>query len=172
MTDPDELLTHRDLAQLLDVPEKSLHAYRIPHARIGKQELLDRYRHRLVAQDDGCWVWHGSSMNGYGRINYEGKIWLAHRLFYTLLVGSIPDGKVIDHLCRVRNCLNPEHMEVTTQQVNVKRGLMGVLRPRPTHCPSGHAYEDPNIYYAPKGYRVCRTCKRIKGRKEYRLARN
>ena len=70
-------------------------------------------------QDTGCWLWTGSGdSNGYGQIRVAGRTIQAHRFTYSELVGTIPAGMVIDHLCHNRRCVNPEHLEVVTQQVN------------------------------------------------------
>ena len=79
----------------------------------------------------GCWLWQGATnRDGYGLTRPTGdKLRVAHRVIYEMLVGSVPEGMVIDHLCRVPACVNPEHLEVVTQQQNVKRGLLGLPRP-------------------------------------------
>lgn len=71
----------------------------------------------------GCWVWLGPfNRNGYGRAWFEGAREMVHRLVYRLLVGPIPDGLVLDHLCRERCCANPAHMEPVTVRENTLRG--------------------------------------------------
>lgn len=73
--------------------------------------------------ETGCWVWTGRlNRNGYGRVYHAGKERMAHRLTYELLVGPIPEGLVLDHVCRVRCCRNPYHLEPVTVQVNTLRG--------------------------------------------------
>jgi hypothetical protein len=74
---------------------------------------------------DGCWLWVGSLRGGYGRVRFNGKLVEAHRLSYEHHVGKIPDGLVIDHLCRNRSCINPEHLEVVTEAENIRRGNQG-----------------------------------------------
>ena len=76
--------------------------------------------------NSGYWLWGGTTINsGYGMINRDGKKWLAHRVAYELEKGPIPSGLVIDHLCRVRLCVNPAHLEAVPQSVNVRRGMQG-----------------------------------------------
>jgi hypothetical protein len=121
----------------------------------------------------GCWIWTGPLTNGYGYFHVEGKSARAHRWAYQVLVGPIPDGLVIDHLCRVRNCVNPAHMEPVTHAENTRRGLVAIPgRPdhpmrRITHCPQRHPYDEANtilIVRGPYSVRKCRECKRAEGR--------
>lgn len=109
---------------------------------------------------DGCWLWIGSlTAAGYGHLRRpQGRYDYAHRVAYELMNGSIPDGLVIDHLCRVRSCCNPDHLQAVTHAENVRRGLVpyGVIR---TTCRHGHDITQPeNVYVAPKGDRRCRAC--------------
>ena len=78
----------------------------------------------ITKRTDGCWLWTGSTGNtGYARGFFSGKRWLVHRWAYTHFVGPIPDGFVIDHLCRRITCVNPAHLEAVTQQENIRRSL-------------------------------------------------
>lgn len=110
----------------------------------------------------GCWLWRGwVSPEGYGK-GYDPKIKRnkpAHRLSYESFVGPIPDGLVIDHLCRVRSCVNPAHLRVATNTENVMCGV-GITAKNAvkTHCPKGHAYEGDNLLVF-KGWRQCRICR-------------
>lgn len=75
-----------------------------------------------VILDDGCWEWGGSRLrSGYGNLHHEGRTLLAHRAFYELLVGPIPEGFQIDHLCRNPPCVRPDHLEAVTQAENLRR---------------------------------------------------
>lgn len=108
-----------------------------------------------VLLDDGCWEWTGShDREGYGRFQHNA----AHRAAYERLIGPIPPGLVIDHLCRNRGCQNPAHMEAVTIGENARRGIQHNLLK--THCPAGHAFDASNTYIRPKGQRACRTCHR------------
>ena len=112
-----------------------------------------------------CWVWtarvHGA---GYAYLSVGGKKVRVHRLTYELLVGPIPDGLELDHLCRVRHCVNPAHLEPVTHAVNMDRGEIRERQHEAmraiTHCPRGHAYDEANTYVNPRGERNCRACAR------------
>lgn len=73
--------------------------------------------------ETGCWLWLGElNRNGYGRLSVRGKKQMVHRLSYTLAFGGIPQGRILDHLCRVRCCCNPHHLEPVTVKENTVRG--------------------------------------------------
>lgn len=121
--------------------------------------LLRRYRTDAA----GCWIWQGHlNRAGYGKFMMtkgESDIH-AHRAAYLLMVGPIPDGYHIDHLCRVRACINPAHLEAVTPRENLMRGInQTALNARKTHCPQGHAYDEVNTYWW-QGQRGCRTCRK------------
>jgi hypothetical protein len=109
-----------------------------------------------------CWLWVGTRHHKTG----HGKFWLnnrtmqAHRVAYELLVGPIPDGLTLDHLCRVRACVNPAHLEPVTLEENVARGLAS---PTKTHCVHGHEFTKENTRHA-QGRRHCRACDRRRQR--------
>jgi hypothetical protein len=108
-----------------------------------------------------CWLWTAAkSSGGYGRLNVEGRLVQAHRLAYELLTGPIPPELDIDHLCRVHNCVNPDHLEPVTHAENTRRGNGGHLQRAKTHCPQGHEYtpENTRVY---QGRRHCRACHRV-----------
>jgi hypothetical protein len=117
--------------------------------------------------NSGCWLWVGSADKlGYGRLivgGRGGRSWLAHRYVYTLHRGSIPDGLVLDHLCRTPCCVNPWHLEPVTIAENLLRGRVGEFNAAKTHCPQGHEYNERNTknYRRRDGQwmRICRRCK-------------
>ena len=114
-----------------------------------------------VDRSGRCWLWTGALTNGYGNF-YNGTCAMgAHRFAYELLVGPIPPGLHLDHLCRVPACVNPAHLEPVTCGENIRRGAAGVLK---THCPAGHPYDEANTRIVKGGHRQCRTCDRDRSR--------
>jgi hypothetical protein len=117
--------------------------------------LPQHFQGHIAIAESGCWEWTGPKHhNGYGACSKTLGTKRAHRATYQLLVGDIPEGLVIDHLCRVRNCVNPAHMEPVTDYENRLRGNAVI-----THCPQGHEYTPDNTYVAPaNSTRQCRRC--------------
>lgn len=122
-----------------------------------------------VDKSGTCWLWTGPvNLKGYGQfVPSSGLPHLgAHRFAYIIAKGAIPDGLVIDHLCRVRNCVNPDHLEPVTNKVNILRGISpSAKNARKTHCVNGHAFTKANTYYrrrpgAETDDRECRECNR------------
>lgn len=117
---------------------------------------------RLLARIDAggpCWEWMGALSEGYGVIGRgrrgEGNIF-THRAMWELLVGPVPDGLELDHLCRNRRCCNPDHLEPVTRELNVARGARRPgYRRHIVFCPRGHRYDHHN-----GRQRICRTCHR------------
>ncbi len=115
---------------------------------------------RLSTATGGCWEWQGDKgVDGYGRFRLFGRYAQAHRLSYRDFGNDLPDGMLIDHLCRNKRCVNPHHLEAVTHAENVRRGLRGNI----THCPHGHQYTLENTTYVTrkgKHIRYCLTCLR------------
>lgn len=128
---------------------------------------VDRILERTAADpDSGCWIWQGAvNAGGYGRVSVgsraEGTLRqeFIHRAVYEALVAPIPEGLHIDHLCRVRHCVNPEHMDPVPKAVNTLRGEAPAARnARKTHCDNDHPLEGDNLRVTRAGHRQCRTC--------------
>lgn len=116
----------------------------------------------------GCWLWTGTiNRDGYGTFSHRSRHVLAHRLAYQRYKGAFPEGTITDHLCRVRNCVNPEHLEPVTNAENLKRGRR--WNSEKTHCPNGHEYSGDNLYIVGRyrKYRQCRKCHKIAAHKYY-----
>lgn len=128
----------------------------------GDPRLPDHFWSKAMPEpNSGCWLWLGATTtNGYGTFSAGGTK-TAHRYAYSVLVGPVDDGLVIDHKCRVKCCANPAHMEPVTQKVNVQRGVAAI--PKKTHCKQGHPLDEQNTQIrADRGkHRECRACKRI-----------
>ena len=121
--------------------------------------------------ESGCWLWTGSlSHNGYGAFS-GAHTSRAHRLAYEYYKEPIPANGQLDHLCRVRCCVNPDHLEVVTNKTNVLRGI-GVTaeNAKRTHCIYGHAYTEQNTRYRKTGGRACRECHQQRKRNGRRVA--
>ena len=106
---------------------------------------------------EGCWLWKGScNHDGYGKFTIFYKTIAAHRVAYEHWNGSIPDGLVIDHLCRNRNCVYPGHMRIVTVKENTNAGRN--YEREKTICIRGHEFNDKNTYQDPNGSRRCKPC--------------
>jgi hypothetical protein len=117
-----------------------------------------------------CWEWDGgTNSTGYGRVSTDGKRQLVHRVVYEAIIGPIPDGLQIDHLCRNILCYNPEHLEAVTQKENIRRG--DNHNRKKTHCPQGHSYSGGNLMVGTRSdggiSRRCKTCCNAQGRARY-----
>jgi hypothetical protein len=112
-----------------------------------------------------CWIWTAAKTFGYGTFSLKpGHTVRAHRFSYEQTYGPIPEGLQLDHLCRIRHCVNPEHLEAVTGKTNMERGQQA----RKTHCDSGHPFNVLNTRIRSNGTRRCRHCERIWARKYYK----
>lgn len=122
------------------------------------ERLMLLYR---VEESTGHWLWTASLGEfGYGQVRWGGTMRRAHRVVYAVMVGPIPPGMVLDHLCGVRHCVNPAHLEPVTQRVNMARAVK-------PHCKNGHEWTTETTIVRKGGKRLCRTCNRAYQRERY-----
>ena len=173
--------TPRPQGRLCEMHYSRIRRHGDPHRAIPHKERAFRRRsliERLYAKVDKagpvpdkrpdlgpCWLWTGyRNAGGYGWISrgiWKGGSVFAHRAAYEHENGPIPAGLVLDHLCRVRHCVRPSHLEPVTDEVNLKRGAgPTATNPLKTHCLRGHAYTPENTHYSSRGWRSCITCRR------------
>ena len=134
---------------------------------IGSPELTNKFLALVIPEpNSGCWFWLGYvNPSGYGQFNRRYK---AHRISYQTFVGEIPPTLELDHLCRVRSCVNPKHLEPVTHRENVMRGdapaAVARIHLSKTHCPLGHPLSGDNLRLR-KNWRRCKECGRIEARR-------
>lgn len=145
---------------------------------VGRVDVLKRW---VATQNGpGCWAWpHGLNKDGYGVTSHGKTQRLVHRAAWALLVGPIPDGLTLDHMCHNsdpdceggrtclhRRCANPAHLVVAERVENTLRGKNNwAVNARKTHCIHGHPLSGPNLYVNPRGQRQCRTCQAARERR-------
>lgn len=134
--------------------------------RLPDTVLEDRAEERFwpkVFKTPGCWLWLGCvNSNGYGAFAAVRRQIPAHRYAYEVKVGPIPEGMTLDHLCRIRRCVNPDHLDVVTRGENTLRGDTITARNiAKVRCLRGHALEGANVYRPPSRptKRICRACR-------------
>lgn len=132
--------------------------------RMIKENRIKRLLDMTEKNEDGCWEWQGNKTpGGYGASALSGKKIVAHRVAYMLLVGDIPCGQDLDHLCRNRACINPDHLEPVSRRRNLIRGFTA------RGCANGHPYSKENTSYVSHGdgrtTRRCKICHRSRNKK-------
>lgn len=128
-------------------------------------EAARAHEHEVYHEPNtGCWLWSGcSTKKGYGMIAVpkpNGKPFGtgAHRVFFVAARGAIPDGLTLDHLCMIKLCVNPDHLEIVTRGENTRRARLGCKEPKPSHCKRGHAYTPETTFAYKDGRWECKTC--------------
>ena len=107
-----------------------------------------------------CWLWTAAlTTKGYSKFWFDQRLWPGHLLLYVSIIGPVPAGLELDHLCRNRACLRLNHLDPVTHRENCLRGDFWQLAK--THCPQGHPYDEANTYFRTEGHRRCRECDKI-----------
>jgi hypothetical protein len=142
--------------------------------RSPREEIATRFWSKVDRNGPlGCWIWTAQTNRfGYGQFTISdpsrkrGIPASAHRVAWELTHGKIPDGLYIDHLCRTRSCVNPDHLEPVTNRVNILRGVSpAAISARKTHCKHGHEFTPENTYRPARGGRQCIACRRARERR-------
>jgi hypothetical protein len=131
---------------------------RVEPKYLRKGSLMERFNAMWTpVTESGCWLWNGGvNSRGYAEMSHKGKSDKAHRISYRLYKGEIPDGLCLDHLCRVKCCVNPYHLEAVTSIENIRRATP-YLRKK-THCLRGHELSGDNLASRKDGARHCKKC--------------
>lgn len=138
---------------------------------MNRTAIQSRIKDRITVRDTGysspCWISdRAKHTNGYTKTGVDGRTWLTHRLSYTAFVAPIPDGLQLDHLCRMRACCNPDHLEPVTCRENLLRGeTRTAAEAAATACIHGHPFDEDNTRITVKGKRACRACDRDRARR-------
>jgi hypothetical protein len=134
-----------------------------------RNELITRIEqlsNRFTIASSGCWVWNKPRDSGYGNFTVRKSTKMAHRVMFELVGNDLIEGLYLDHLCRNRACVNPYHLEQTTNKVNTLRGdTITARNANKTHCANGHEFNSKNTYMHPTSrdgvpFRTCRVCAR------------
>lgn len=142
------------------------------------QTDIERFMDKVSPEpNSGCWLWlGGTNGDGYSNFGMNGGSVRGHRWSYEYHIGPIPEGLQIDHLCRVRCCVNPHHLEPVTNQENARRGAacgtFGTHSRSRTHCPYVHPYSEENTYTRKNGTRRCRACKLVDDRARRKMIKS
>lgn len=124
----------------------------------------ERFLSRIAILDNGCWNYTFSKCQGYGvfyiRSNGKTKSYRAHRVSWEIFKGKIPEGMVLDHICRNKGCVNPSHLRVVSCKINTIENSDGpaAINAKKNACPRGHLFAGENLYISPVGARMCKKC--------------
>ena len=134
---------------------------------MAKKEKIELFFDKIFFDESGCWLWTGALSNGYGLFrNEQSKQGTAHNFSYRYFKGKISDHLQIDHLCRIRSCVNPEHLEAVTPRDNLDRANhWSKINREKRNCPKGHEYSMENTQITSIGSRICKRCNRERMRK-------
>ncbi len=132
--------------------------------------VTGRFWSKTEPRENGCIEWTGCRSHGYGRFRCNGRLWGAHRFAYEVTLGPIPEGLVLDHLCRNTACVNPSHLEPVTDQINFLRGIAPTaIAVRLNRCFNGHEFTVENTKTTATGLRRCRICAKVANRRSQLL---
>ncbi len=134
------------------------------HPILISKKVVETFRSRVDrGSENSCWLWTGPINNkGYGRFHASGSSEMAHRTSVRLDGREIPDGLEVDHICGVRNCVNPSHLRVVTHRENLLSGnTITAAAASRTHCLKGHPLSGDNLAIR-AGKRECRECNRAR----------
>lgn len=143
--------------------------WRVPRRGMPFEELINKNGPVVKPELGPCWLWMGSlGRNNYGRFWLNGRHVLAHKHSFLLTGRVIPEGYELDHLCRVHECVNPDHLEAVTHWENMRRSIVPQrtreFRALIKHCKRGHEFTPENTFRKSNGGRGCRICKNDKNR--------
>lgn len=165
-----QAITLNPITQRRDSKGKFTRVYDYMDSNKSNQRKLLAYFIDKTKNNDGCWEWLGKTHKGYahGRNPFNMKMVRFMRLSFTIFKSPIPQGLVLDHLCRNRACVNPDHLEPVTLIENVMRGeSIWAKNARKTHCKHGHSLSRENLYIW-RNKRMCRECRRREDRQSYK----